>query len=231
MKKERRTQGFYSLPHLSVGHYPAFIPNSQKAQNKIVLYDNTMVLFMTRMNIRCISKVTYGKTWPELRPDETTVYHENIWWTYILHNKRKTSVSKSCYLFCFKAEYPLCCFLTQDWPCSYGFHAFPPRGETESSADHGAGASHPQSTHLQGTAVELIHALYIHLWFKSIPSRNFIVFTLCVLMHRVSIFHQRIWDVKRNTDSLCSSGSLTVCVCLCLCAFIYALVCVCAGPE
>lgn len=136
-----------------------------------------------------------------------------------------------CYLFCFKAEYPLCCFLTQDWPCSYGFHAFPPRGETESSADHGAGASHPQSTHLQGTAVELIHALYIHLWFKSIPSRNFIVFTLCVLMHRVSIFHQRIWDVKRNTDSLCSSGSLTVCVCLCLCAFIYALVCVCAGPE
>lgn len=41
-------------------------------------------------------------------------------------------------------------FPTQDWTRSHGLHALPPRGEAQPAADHGTGASHPQSAHLQG---------------------------------------------------------------------------------
>lgn len=111
-------------------------------------------------------------------------------------------------MFCFTAECPLCCFLTQDWTCSYGFHAFPPRGETESPADHGTGTSHPQSAHLQGTALGPVDASYVHLWLKSIPSKNFIVFVLCV------------WECSSPEDKPRVLTCIHICVvsvCVCVC--------------
>lgn len=50
-------------------------------------------------------------------------------------------------------------FLTQEWPCFHGLHVVSPRRETESSANNGAGAPHPEGPHIQGAATELTFIL------------------------------------------------------------------------
>lgn len=99
----------------------------------------------------------------------------------------------------------------QGWSCSYGFHVVPPRGETKPSANHGTGTSHPQSAHLQGTAM---HA----------------VLHPCKRLH--SLFISVMWSMENN-GMWRNTGQVqwSLCMRVCLCALIYVLVCVCVCVQ
>lgn len=119
--------------------------------------------------------------------------------------------------------------VTQDRPCSHGLHVIPPRGETESSADNGAGTPHPQSTHLQGREQWNLHALNIALYLKCILCRTFPVFTLSLfVMHRNNgSSEEKSWCGEKHWQFVQLSFTDVRYVCVFACSCMHWCVCVC----
>lgn len=104
-------------------------------------------------------------------------------------------------------------FLIQDRPRSDGFHVVTARGETESSADHGAGTSHPQSSHLQGAvAVQGWFVVEICLFYGVHP----------VNLPRINPGTERETQAAReHRFDWCSAYVPLYILCVCLCVYLH----------